>query len=40
MMYKCKQGSKFAIGFEELTAFPGGSVKISKYPVALLQRSS
>ena len=35
-MYKCKQVSNFDIGFEELTAFPGGSVKISKYPAALL----
>ena len=33
-MYKCKQVSNFDIGFEELTAFPGGSVKISKCPAA------
>ena len=39
-MYKCKQVSNFDIGLEELTGFPDGSVKISKYPAALLQRSS
>ena len=39
-IYKCKQVSNSDIGFEELTAFPDGSVKISKYPAVLLQRSS
>ena len=36
-MYKCKQVTNFDIGFEELTAFPGGSAKISKYPAATQQ---